>query len=512
MNRRAWIAWVAGVTLLAGACTSTGAEEETGSTGSPQAENFEEVPCPTDVSAGIVTEVSCGYLTVPEDRGDPDGTRIRLFVARVQPPGGEPAPDPMLVVGVEAGVQASYGAIAPLSQRVNREVIFLDHRGSAHSEPLLACPEIEALQPSILSLPVAGDEAGGMVIEAAATCADRLRASGVNLDAYDLEAMAADAEDLRLALGIDEWNAFSLGSMSLLAFEIAKRYPESLRSIVLAAPAFPEVDPVESRIRGTQEAVVHLSEACAADPACGEAFGDVESTLRASYETAFVEVDVDGTPVLYDAAVGALAMVEGLNDTETIPVLPWAIRVGATPGDPALAEEVAELNRSVAEGLADSAALCYGLASDCLEPWAHGAHLSVLCADRAPFIDPASADLAGDQTWYVDAFAPSLLVRACEGWDVAPSDAGLAEPFTGQTPVFVIIGEMSATPSVEIAQEAVGAMPNGHLVVVPGVGSNPLGAGLDCAIEIRNAWVDDPTSPPDTSCLSEVPPVEFVGT
>jgi hypothetical protein len=36
-----------------------------------------------------------------------------------------------------------------------------------------------------------------------------------------------------------------------------------------------------------------------------------------------------------------------------------------------------------------------------------------------------------------------------------------------------------------------------------------LGDGGGCAIRIRNAWLDDPTSPPATSCTTGLPPIDF---
>jgi hypothetical protein len=33
--------------------------------------------------------------------------------------------------------------------------------------------------------------------------------------------------------------------------------------------------------------------------------------------------------------------------------------------------------------------------------------------------------------------------------------------------------------------------------------------GSDCGPEVRNGWIDDPTSPPDTSCIADMEPVRF---
>jgi hypothetical protein len=58
----------------------------TGSVTAPAA-MYEEIPCPTPNVAGLdalnfPAGVTCGYLTVPENRAKPDGRQIRIFASR----------------------------------------------------------------------------------------------------------------------------------------------------------------------------------------------------------------------------------------------------------------------------------------------------------------------------------------------------------------------------------------------------------------------------------------------
>ena len=43
---------------------------------------------------------------------------------------------------------------------------------------------------------------------------------------------------------------------------------------------------------------------------------------------------------------------------------------------------------------------------------------------------------------------------------------------------------------------------------IPGQTHNTLGFH-DCVIEMRNEWNLDPTSPPDTTCVRDMPTVRF---
>ena len=123
--------------LLSGACT--------GSSEMEFRPTFGQTPCPEDVTRVVLTPVTCGFLTVLENRSEPDGDTIRLFVTRIQPPGGNPAPDPVLSSGsisarlptMRDSLPAPSGSTASLSSST---------RGTGHSEPTLACPEVQRLE------------------------------------------------------------------------------------------------------------------------------------------------------------------------------------------------------------------------------------------------------------------------------------------------------------------------------------------------------------------------------
>ena len=78
-------------------------------------------------------------------------------------------------------------------------------------------------------------------------------AQGVDLGAYNLREVAADAEDLRIALGIERWNLRGLGSGSRIAFEILRRYGEHVRAVWLDSPEIPAGGSPDDRRRRHEE-------------------------------------------------------------------------------------------------------------------------------------------------------------------------------------------------------------------------------------------------------------------
>ncbi len=86
------------VWVLAGALVVSGSVIGSAGIGDRQKQNaafqpsFETVSCPQDVTADDESVVTCGYLEVLEDRSDPTGRTIQVFVARVEPKAGASGP------------------------------------------------------------------------------------------------------------------------------------------------------------------------------------------------------------------------------------------------------------------------------------------------------------------------------------------------------------------------------------------------------------------------------------
>lgn len=84
------LALVASALLLAlAACSSGGGDPRPEPTAA-----FDRDPCWFEEPEGEA--VKCGYLTVPEDREDPESGTIQLAVAVFSARGDAPAPDPII--------------------------------------------------------------------------------------------------------------------------------------------------------------------------------------------------------------------------------------------------------------------------------------------------------------------------------------------------------------------------------------------------------------------------------
>ncbi|MCI3950435.1 MAG: transporter [Acidimicrobiales bacterium] len=167
-------------------------------------------PCPEVVPPD--PRFACGTLTVAEDRQDPGGPTVELPVAVLRSASATPAPDP--VVYFEGG--PGYGAVEIADLFLegdyggDRDVILFDQRGTGGARPSLDCPEVdEAIWEGFASTDPTEVELE-RTLAAYDACRRRLTDEGVDLDDYDTTTSADDAEDLRVALGVERWNLFGV--------------------------------------------------------------------------------------------------------------------------------------------------------------------------------------------------------------------------------------------------------------------------------------------------------------
>ena len=147
------------VVCLVAACSGSG------SNGGPtRAASFQTTPCPQPNIAGFPdldfpSGVQCGYLTVLENRAKPDGRRIRIFVMRAPAVSATPRPDPIVYLSGGPGGAGSFEVAFMIKHGLNadREVIFVDQRGTHRADPLLACPDWEQFLYDSVSVPFAAE-------------------------------------------------------------------------------------------------------------------------------------------------------------------------------------------------------------------------------------------------------------------------------------------------------------------------------------------------------------------
>ena len=222
----------------------------------------------------------CGYLTVlepqPADRAhDPAVRHPGAPERRAQAGSGARPPRARLDEGLDG---------ARLPARPPRG----DHRRPPWPRPLDAEPRLpggRAAAGSSLAAPINDRRTRRRCSQRCSSAAIGSR-GGRRPRVYNLQEIAADAEDLRAALEIERWNLRGLGSGARIAFEILRRHGEHVRAVWLDSPEIPQVDLLTTGVARTRNATKELTAACASDRAYNRRFPSLERVIARNLKTA----------------------------------------------------------------------------------------------------------------------------------------------------------------------------------------------------------------------------------
>ncbi len=491
------------LTMLAAACTSS----STGAADTGYEPTFSATDCPEPVLASATRETDCGYLTVPEDRSDPSGRQIRLFVVRYEPNKPTSAA-PIVYTGGDLGSLFDYRALTAMADHQDGpEVIGLEARGTGFSQPNLSCPEVDGIAPRTLNTPIADPGLRRDFIDAVAACYLRFSGQGIDLSAYNMREAGADLLDLVQALGLKEWGVITKGSTSRIVFEALRSDPAGLHTLVMYNPEFPDTDTFTQAIEGTRAAVSELETLCEADSACARRFPDLQKTFDAAIRR-FDEhprtvrihgksVRVDGARLVRDIR-NLLASVAADNH--------MYLHLPATIDALAYAKDPTPSITAVVSPELSAPTFCTGYIPAC-GPMSQGAYYSTLCADIAPFADLAAlTSLAGEGSAWRQDYVDGPYRDVCDAWKVTPAAASVTAEIRSDVPVLVFSNGLDPTVTPNVARSGLAGFSNAFVVMTPVWGHAPSTIPACPEAEPRNEFLADPTSAPDARCQERFRP------
>jgi len=249
--------------------------------------------CDLFLPAGEVEDetILCGYVRVPWDRSQPEGTTADLAYVILKATGANPQRDPIIHVSGGPGLgvtlrQAMLEFIqryAPL--RADRDIIFYDQRGMGHSLPFFSCPYPDEQQTVAVSEQLTA-EWGRSPSKADANnaiCQEALTAQGYAPAHISTDTSAADLVDLMDALGYEAYNLYGISYGTRLLMSLLHAFPDQalVRSVVLDSP-YPLPEDVVNDFApigylAQQTMFQEVFDLCAADPACDSAFPDLRT-------------------------------------------------------------------------------------------------------------------------------------------------------------------------------------------------------------------------------------------
>ncbi len=486
--------------MLLAACTAAPPEP----TGGPSA--YESADCPSPNIEGypsldIPAGTECGYLSVPENRTDPDSRTIRIFVMKL-PSIAESIQTPLIMLAGGPGGAGSFEIVnwANKGLNANRDVYLLDQRGTHLADPLLDCHEYDNALNADISLPFSGAEATANDVAATQECYDRLAASGADIAAYNTTENAQDVADLRVALGIDEWNIYGVSYGTRLALTVLRDHPEGIRSVVLDSLSPPNVNIAERWWEGPATLFPGIFAACAEQPACAAAYPNLEQEFydtvarlqtdpivaeRTDHTGAVVTVNVDGFAFMYP-----LIMASEHGDVGSIPQIIHETAIGNND----------LIIQATMDNLTPEAFVGQGGA---------GLAFTIFCSESAN-LTTKDAYLAASQAAMPDLPVSvfevmpkqARLFEQCPAWPVPAADDHQSEPTVSDIPVLILEGTIDAATAPGWVAEALPGLTGATRVDFPYTGHAVLGK-TECSLSLMDAFLNDPTAPVDGACAAD---------
>jgi pimeloyl-ACP methyl ester carboxylesterase len=478
------------------------------------ASQFTPGPCPeTPAPIPELATARCGQLTVPENRRRPTGRTISLSVAIVPAASPQPQPDPIVWLAGGPGDDAITEIPWALAGALNRDrdVIFLSQRGTYTAQPRLTCPEVDRVPAETLDQPFGAPETGRASAKATAECRRRLEALGVDLSAYNTIESANDLADLRIALGVDEWNVFGISYGTDYALTYMRMHPQGIRSVGLDGIFPPPLAGGVAAWTSAGEGINAVFRACSAQTRCRERYGDIGATFRRLVEEfernpRTVRVSLPDVPEPVNVMISGGMLVQ------------WTLSPGTH-----LAAEVPAAIDALAHG--DATLIASMWAALQLNPasigvLSYGLFYGISCGEWVPYESQRSVIAAGRRAFptfplSVHRNAPNLpFMRSnCDVWTVPPVSSAIRDITDSSIPTLVISSQYDAQTAPSFGPLVAQTLMNSTVVEIPNVAhvafASPSPAANACAHSIVRDFFAV-LNEVDTSCTTRVPPTDFV--
>lgn len=472
----------------------------------PAAASFSTGPCQFRVPAGL--SITCGYLSVPEDRSAAGGRMIRLAVAIAHTARAPRLGDPLLYLAGGPGGAAVAStptlALGWADLLAHRDLVVVDQRGTGLSQPSLACTAADAVKPAPGELQT---PAGRVAVEyrELMRCRERLAKAGVRLAAYTTAANAQDLRDLRVALGYARWNILGISYGTRLALAALRIDEPGIRSVILDSAYPPQQNLYTGMPGGLDRTLQLLYAGCADQAPCRKLAPDLRATLaelvaHLDAHPADITVSRPGRQRAHVSLDGGqlLAIVySALSVSRSIPRVPLAI-VRAASGDYGLIEEFAAVREQRAQG--HSAAMYY----------------AVECGEDLALADLPARQAAAARYPLLTSYYRGLLeftpasVELCRAWGAAAPKPEVGAPVASAVPALLLAGEYDPVTPAPWADIAAATLPASEVYQVPGSGHAVITRGA-CVHRLIAVFLDRLTARGAAGCLASVGKPVFAG-
>lgn len=447
-------------------------------------------------------EYTFGYLEVLENRQSPDSRTIEIPVYIFKSRSENPKKDPIIYT-----VGGPGSSTMPTAQYMNyykylddRDFILVEQRGNYYAKPHLDCPEwSQAIYES--NLPNFDSAINGKLFEnAVESCKERLEQSGIDLNGYNTNEIAADINDLVNVLDIEQYNLLTISYSTKIAQVLMRDYPDRIRSVVMDSPLPLEVNYDEESVKNLLESITALLTDCENDEVCNSTYPDIKNRFFKYLQEKTVnplEVEVEnpksGETELFYLEGEDLITVFTSASTGSVPDVPFEINKLLNKDLSSVEEQLSYLFQEPRGGA--------GI----------GMRLSVWCAEESPFNSLEKIEDETNKYPEVRGLSPAVFDREiCEIWAVEKVAEIENEAVTSDIPILFINGEYDNETPVKWAKSMMPNFKNSyHLVFKAWKHTPTTNWSNQCAMKAANDFYNNPNETPSPDCFGEIGSPEF---
>ncbi len=463
----------------------------------------EPTECAFDQALLLPRAPTCWEVSVPEDWAAPDpDDRVVIQAAVFSADEGAEVDDATIYLDGGPGASTlellwtSFNALHR-PQVGPRDYIVFDQRGVGLSEPVLTCPELTEVELARLAGELAPGTEADATVAAVEGCRDRLAGAGADLDAYNSVASANDVEAIRSLLGYERLNLVGVSYGTRLAQTYVRQYPDSVRSVVLDSIVPVEADLWTNLAPEAQGAFEQLFQGCAADPACAEAHPDLETRFFALLD----ELDADPIEIEVTDLIGGTSSSAIVDGDELIGLVFQALYDRSVFSlIPAMVDEIGAGDYGTVEFLGS-----IGITN--LPYTSLGMRLSVECNEEIAFeseaalVANAPTDAGYERLGHLDGDA--TLFDLCRVWPAGEAPEVESEPVISEAPTLLLAGGYDPITRPNNADIVAANLVNHVSFLLPDEGHGLV--STECGAELVAAFLADPSTEPDDSCIAASP-------
>jgi pimeloyl-ACP methyl ester carboxylesterase len=392
----------------------------------------------------------CGTLVVRENRHKAHSRLIALPVKRIRSRSGTPGAPIFRLQGGPGISNMEFTAASRLAEK--HDVVLVGFRGIDGSTRL-DCREVVAARAHARDL--LSEKSYRDVAAAFKRCAHRLQSSGIDLAGYTLPERVDDLDAARRALGYRQIDLVSESAGTRTAMVYAWRYPNRIHRSVMIGVNPPGKYLWDAKTTGEQ--IDRYAALCAKDASCRSRTPDLAASVHAAYEHIpgrwwFLPIKKGDVK-----AAGFFGLINATGDGGGPIAAPRTIDtlLSAGQGDGSGAwflSLLAQVAFPQAQVWGDVAAIARGDA-------AYGRRFFARHADRGSVIGSPGTDLiwAGG--------------RLLDSWPSSPDENEYTRVRDSKVDTLLVGGALDfATPPQNATRELLPHLPNGHQVVLAGIG------------------------------------------